>query len=206
MNRRQRSSLRWSTSVMTAGSSAGVAGPGPGRAVRSTGARRRRRHAVRRRQPWAAGTRDLVGARGGISVRGRTRRDGLGRRRVRCRARLRWLGGGRLDRRDRAHWGNRRDHRRLARRLRCLLARRSGDVSILTDSWMSVEALRNSRIVLPSDAPTSGSLPGPRMSRAITRMMISSGAPIGMLSSFSCGRERRDRAAHARNGRLPCGG
>ena len=56
----------------------------------------------------------------------------------------------------------------------------SGDVSTftLTDSERSVEALRNSRMLLPSDAPTSGSLPGPRIRRAITRMMMSSGAPI----------------------------
>ena len=35
--------------------------------------------------------------------------------------------------------------------------------STLSDSWTSVEALRNSRIVLPSALPTSGSLPGPRI-------------------------------------------
>ena len=56
----------------------------------------------------------------------------------------------------------------------------SGEVSTstLTDSWRSVEALRNSWMLLPSDAPTSGSLPGPRISSAITRMMMSSGAPM----------------------------
>src|SRR5258708_38298193 len=59
----------------------------------------------------------------------------------------------------------------------------SGDVSTLTvaDSWMSDDALRNSRMLLPRDAPTSGSFPGPRMMRAITRMMTSSSGPgVGM--------------------------
>ena len=36
------------------------------------------------------------------------------------------------------------------------------------DSSTSVDALRNSRIVLPSALPTSGSLPGPRISSART--------------------------------------
>ena len=55
----------------------------------------------------------------------------------------------------------------------------SGDASTLTltASWTSDDALRNSRMLLPSDAPTSGSLPGPRMSSAITRMMTSSRGP-----------------------------
>ena len=50
-------------------------------------------------------------------------------------------------------------------------------MSTLVASWTSVAALRNSRMLLPSEAPTSGSLPGPRMSRAMTRMMISSSGP-----------------------------
>src|SRR3954466_2134033 len=60
----------------------------------------------------------------------------------------------------------------------------SGDVSVstLTDSWTSDDALRNSLMLLPSEAPTSGSLPGPRMRSAITRMMTSSRGPgVGMI-------------------------
>ena len=53
----------------------------------------------------------------------------------------------------------------------------SGEVSILAASCTSDEALRNSRMLRPSAAPTSGSLPGPRMSSAITRMMTSSRGP-----------------------------
>src|SRR5437762_753161 len=37
----------------------------------------------------------------------------------------------------------------------------------LTASWTSADALRNSRMLLPSAEPTSGSLPGPRISSAI---------------------------------------
>ena len=52
----------------------------------------------------------------------------------------------------------------------------------LTASWTSDDALRNSLMLLPSDAPTSGSLPGPRMRSAITRMMTSSRGPgVGMI-------------------------
>ena len=59
-----------------------------------------------------------------------------------------------------------------------------GDVSTLTltASWTSDDALRNSLMLLPSEAPTSGSLPGPRMRSAITRMMTSSRGPgVGMI-------------------------
>ena len=58
--------------------------------------------------------------------------------------------------------------------------RGSGEVSTLTESFRSDEALRNSRMLLPIEAPTSGSLPGPRISSAITRMMMSSRVLIGM--------------------------
>ena len=76
----------------------------------------------------------------------------------------------------------------------------SGEVSTstLTESWRSVEALRNSLMLLPSDAPTSGSLPGPRIRRAITRMMMSSGAPmfgISVLLLTSGRRACRSRGA-----------
>src|SRR5690349_5375515 len=62
----------------------------------------------------------------------------------------------------------------------------SGDVSTETASVTSDEALRNSRMLLPSAAPTSGSLPGPRIRSAMTRMMTSSTGPIfGMGNSSS---------------------
>src|SRR4029079_4954212 len=62
-----------------------------------------------------------------------------------------------------------------------------GDVSTLTltESLRSDDAFRNSRMLLPIDAPTSGSLPGPRISNAMTRMMMSSGAPMLGMSDLS---------------------
>ncbi len=50
--------------------------------------------------------------------------------------------------------------------------------SSFTDSCTSVAALRNSRMLLPSAEPTSGSLPGPMTRSAITRMMTSSTGPM----------------------------
>ena len=42
----------------------------------------------------------------------------------------------------------------------------------------SFEALLNSLMLRPSDLPSSGSLRGPKMMRAITKMITSSGMPI----------------------------
>ena len=70
----------------------------------------------------------------------------------------------------------------------------SGDVSTLrvTASWTSDDALRNSLMLFPSAAPTSGSLPGPRMRSAITRMMTSSRGPgVGMIVVAPAGRTVR---------------
>src|SRR5207249_4704473 len=72
-------------------------------------------------------------------------------------------------------------------------------------SWTSDAALRNSRMLLPSAAPTSGSLPGPRTRSAITRTMISSTGPIpnGMAGTeTSMRRWRRDAAGRGRPGDL----
>ena len=78
-----------------------------------------------------------------------------------------------------------------------------GETSSLVASWTSEDALRNSRRLFPIDAPTSGSLPGPRMSSAITRMMIELGSPDvrhvswcssgGMSLSHSASRTRSGR-------------
>ena len=51
-------------------------------------------------------------------------------------------------------------------------------VSRAIDSLTSADALRNSRMLLPSAEPTSGSLPGPTTMRAMIRTMISSPGPI----------------------------
>ncbi len=56
--------------------------------------------------------------------------------------------------------------------------------SRLVDSFTSVAALRNSRMLLPSDAPTSGSLPGPTTMSAMIRTMMSSPGP--MLNGILC--------------------
>lgn len=53
-----------------------------------------------------------------------------------------------------------------------------GAVSTRVASVRSDDALRNSRMLLPSAAPTSGKRPGPMITRAITRMMISSNGPM----------------------------
>src|SRR3954449_7215414 len=57
--------------------------------------------------------------------------------------------------------------------------------SRLVASFTSVAALRNSRMLLPSAEPTSGSRPGPTTISAITRMMMSSGAPIPLMNGIS---------------------
>ena len=44
--------------------------------------------------------------------------------------------------------------------------------------WRSLEAFLNSFRLRPSDLPSSGSLRGPKMMSAITKMMISSGMPM----------------------------
>ena len=49
---------------------------------------------------------------------------------------------------------------------------RRGDVIATAET--SVEAFRNSRMLLPTADATSGSLPGPRISSAMTRMTIHS--------------------------------
>ena len=82
-------------------------------------------------------------------------------------------------------WASRATARRLDRS-RGRRQRRRVDLD-LTASWTSDDALRNSRMLLPSAAPTSGSLPGPRMRSAITRMMTSSRGPgVGMVGACSC--------------------
>src|SRR5262249_56279207 len=50
-------------------------------------------------------------------------------------------------------------------------------VSSFVESVTSLAALRNSRMLLPSDAPTSGSLPGPTTMSAMIRTMMSSPGP-----------------------------
>ena len=180
----------------------GRRGPGDGEVAVDGRPWRRRRRAVRRRQPWAAETRGLVGVRRRYGVRAApTRRLGVGgvrgrepaRRRLRPRASATGVTG---------PTGASGGTASTARRLRGRLARAAARCRCLTASWMSVEALRNSRMLLPSDAPTSGSLPGPRMSRAITRMMISSGAPMSacdvvLLRSGNGGTVRRTLATAA---------
>ena len=63
-----------------------------------------------------------------------------------------------------------------------LLRRRAaalrGGFPLRACSSSSFEARLNSARLLPSDRPSSGSLRGPKMIRAITKMMISSGMPI----------------------------
>ena len=54
----------------------------------------------------------------------------------------------------------------------------AGAVSRLVDSLTSVAALRNSLMLLPSAAPTSGSLPGPTTMSAMIRTMMSSPGPM----------------------------
>jgi len=44
--------------------------------------------------------------------------------------------------------------------------------------FSSFEARLNSLMLLPSDRPSSGSFLGPKMIKAITKMMISSGMPM----------------------------
>src|SRR2546428_1801225 len=44
--------------------------------------------------------------------------------------------------------------------------------------FSSLEAFLNSARLLPSERPSSGSLRGPKIIRAITKMMINSGMPI----------------------------
>jgi hypothetical protein len=66
--------------------------------------------------------------------------------------------------------------------------------------FSSFDAFLNSARLFPSERPSSGSLRGPKMIRAITKMMISSGMPIepniGFLLS---GKPRRDDSRHYRN-------
>ncbi len=77
----------------------------------------------------------------------------------------------------------------------------AGAVSRLVDSLTSVAALRNSLMLLPSAAPTSGSLPGPTTMSAMIRTMMSSPGP--MLNGISwidlvvnpCGTGRLGRAS-----------
>ena len=47
----------------------------------------------------------------------------------------------------------------------------------------SFEARRNSERPLPKDFPSSGSLRGPKTSKATTKMIINSGTPIGPITS-----------------------
>src|SRR5581483_11577852 len=54
-------------------------------------------------------------------------------------------------------------------------SRRISSSSVLRSS---LDAFLNSAMLLPSDLPSSGSFRGPKMIRAITKMMISSGIPI----------------------------
>ena len=54
----------------------------------------------------------------------------------------------------------------------------AGAASRLVDSLTSVAALRNSRMLLPSADPTSGSLPGPTTMSAMIRTMMSSPGPM----------------------------
>ena len=89
---------------------------------------------------------------------------------------------GATGRRHRRRRGRRRRGGRLGRR-----QRRRVDVDRRLLPGDPIEAFRNSRMLLPSDGPTSGSLPGPRMRSAITRMMTSSGGPgVGMIVVCSC--------------------
>ena len=74
-----------------------------------------------------------------------------------------------------------RGRRRAARPARPAARPGSGEAPRRASTWaasvMSEEALRNSRMLLPSAAPTSGSLPGPMTIKAMIRMMISSSGP-----------------------------
>src|SRR5256714_2196531 len=71
-------------------------------------------------------------------------------------------------------------------------SRRISSSSVL---FSSLDARLNSARLLPSERPSSGSLRGPKMIRAITKMMISSGMPMEpnirlLLSSKTAGRRR----------------
>jgi hypothetical protein len=54
----------------------------------------------------------------------------------------------------------------------------SGEVSTRAESEMSDDAFRNSRMLFPRAAPTSGSRPGPMITKAMTRMTMSSNGPM----------------------------
>ena len=174
-NRRVRSSPRWSTSVMTLASSGAAGAAWPRGAPGVTGSRMRVGvgHRVSPCEP-------SVGGGGGLARR-RGRGRGIGARRRRPRLRPGWPSQRRRHRHRERPAPPRRPRPRPRRgRSRGGRAgsRAVGEMSTLVASWTSDEALRNSRRLLPIDAPTSGSLPGPRMRRAITRMMMSSGAPM----------------------------
>ena len=62
----------------------------------------------------------------------------------------------------------------------------AGAGSRLVASLTSVAALRNSRMLLPSADPTSGSLPGPTTISAMIRMMMSSPGPIPLMNGMTC--------------------
>ena len=90
----------------------------------------------------------------------------------------------------------------------------SGLVSTRAASVMSVDALRNSRMLLPRAAPTSGRRPGPITTSAITRMRMSSTGPMfgmgcGSTSCLARGRRRAGdalaRVARAVGGPVPGG-
>ena len=71
--------------------------------------------------------------------------------------------------------------------------------SIRVASAMSDEALRNSRMLLPRAAPTSGKRPGPMITSAMIRMTMSSGAPMfGIGSGFDLDVVRRPARGQAR--------
>src|SRR5437762_13627329 len=65
----------------------------------------------------------------------------------------------------------------------------------------SLEAFLNSARLFPSERPSSGSLRGPKMIRAITKMMISSGIPMEpSMMSYLQKPQRGARSSHYRNG------
>ena len=67
--------------------------------------------------------------------------------------------------------------------LSCYLLSFSGSlIASLISFCTSLEARLNSLIPLPNAFPTSGSLPGPKMIRAKTRMIINSGIPKGPIN------------------------
>ena len=60
---------------------------------------------------------------------------------------------------------------------RCSLRRSSSRISSSSVFFSSFEARLNSARLFPSDFPSSGSLRGPKMMRAIVKIMMSSGTP-----------------------------